>query len=50
MNISAWSIRNPIPPIVLFVVLMVMGLLAFRNLDINSTPNIDLPTVTVTVV
>ena len=49
MNISAWSIRNPIPPIVLFLVLMVMGSLAFNGLDVNSTPNIDMPTVTVTV-
>lgn len=49
MNISAWSIRNPIPPIVLFLVLMVMGILSFSRLDVNSTPNIDMPTVTVTV-
>ena len=47
MNISAWSIRSPMPSLVLFLVLMTLGLLSFRNLAITRFPNIDIPIVTV---
>jgi hydrophobe/amphiphile efflux-1 (HAE1) family protein len=46
-NISAWSIRNPVPPLTLFLVLMVLGVLAFRALPITRFPNIDVPIVRV---
>ncbi len=49
LNISAWSIRNPISPIVLFVVLMLMGVISFMNLPVTRFPNIDVPVVSVTV-
>jgi len=49
MNISAWSIRNPIPGILLFVVLMLLGINAFRALPITKMPNIDVPFVSVLV-
>ncbi len=49
-NISAWSIRNPIPSILLFIVLMTLGLMSFASLPITRFPNIDLPIVSVTVV
>ena len=48
-NISAWSIRNPVPTIVLFLVLTLAGLVAFPMLGIDENPNIDIPAVTVTV-
>ncbi len=48
-NISAWSIRNPIPTIVLFIILTLAGLIAFPLLGINDNPNVDVPAVTVTV-
>ena len=48
MNVSAWSIRNPIPAILLFVMLTLLGLLAFKAMKIQQFPDIDLPTVTVT--
>ena len=32
MNISAWSIRHPVPALVLFLVLMTLGLVSFANL------------------
>ena len=47
MNISAWSIRRPIPSLVLFLVLMTLGLLSFRNMAITRFPNIDIPIVTI---
>ncbi len=49
-NISAWSIRSPIPTIVLFLVLTLAGLVAFPFLGIDESPNIDIPSVNVTVV
>ena len=48
-NISAWCIRNPIPPIILFVLLTVYGALSFTSLGIEEEPNIDQPWVTVSV-
>ncbi len=48
-NISAWSIRNPIPPIVLFLILMSLGYFSFMQLPVTRFPNIDVPIVKVTV-
>ncbi len=49
MNFSAWSIRNPIAPILGFFILMVLGWQAFNALPITRFPNIDVPLVAVTV-
>jgi multidrug efflux pump subunit AcrB len=48
MNVSAWSIRNPIPSVLLFIMLTLGGLLGFRAMKIQNFPDIDLPTVMVT--
>ncbi len=48
MNVSAWSIRNPIPAILFFIMLTLVGLMSFRAMKIQNFPDIDLPTVTVT--
>src|SRR5690606_38002487 len=48
-NISAWSIRNPIIPIVLFIGLTLAGLVSFMRMDVNNSPDIDFPAVTVTI-
>ncbi len=42
-NISAWSIRNPVPPLVLFVALTLMGIMAFMRMPITQDPDIDFP-------
>jgi multidrug efflux pump subunit AcrB len=47
MNFSALSIRNPIPAILLFALLTLAGLLAFRGAGIQDFPDIELPVVTV---
>jgi hydrophobe/amphiphile efflux-1 (HAE1) family protein len=49
LNISAWSIRKPIPPLVMFAVLIVLGFVSFRSLPVTQMPNIDVPVVTVTI-
>lgn len=48
-NFSAWSIRNPIPAVVLFIVLMMLGIQSFRALPITRFPNIDVPVIAVSV-
>jgi multidrug efflux pump subunit AcrB len=49
LNISAWAIRQPIPSIVLFIVLMLVGAISFQSLPVTRFPNIDIPIVSVTV-
>ncbi|WP_028716329.1 efflux RND transporter permease subunit [Paracoccus sp. J39] len=49
MNFSAWSIRHPVPPIAIFLVLMLMGFYSFSRLAVTAMPNIDLPLVSVVV-
>ena len=48
MNVSAWSIRNPTPAILLFVMLTLLGVMAFRAMKVQQFMDIDLPMVTVT--
>ena len=48
-NLSAWSIRNPIVPIVLFVGLLLAGIVAFNRMDVNNSPDIDFPAVNVNI-
>jgi multidrug efflux pump subunit AcrB len=49
MNMSSWSIRNPIPALMLFVLLSVAGMLSFNAMKVQNFPDIDLPTVIVSV-
>jgi multidrug efflux pump subunit AcrB len=48
MNFATWSLRNPIPAILLFVLLTLAGLYGFRQLPIQALPDMDLPSITVT--
>src|SRR3546814_5499954 len=48
-NMSAWAIRNPIPPIVLFFMLTVLGVAGFMNMDINQMPDVSFPAANVIV-
>jgi len=48
-NLSTWSIKNPVPVVVLFLVLSLMGITSFIKLGIDESPNIDVPVVTVAV-
>ena len=48
-NISEWSIRRPVPTLVLFLVLTLSGWLSFNQLGIDANPNIDIPAVIVSV-
>ena len=46
-NVSAWSIRRPIPAVVAFTVLTILGIVSFRTMSITRFPNIDIPIVQV---
>jgi multidrug efflux pump subunit AcrB len=48
INVSSWSIRNPIPAVLLFIMLTLFGLTSFRAMKIQNMPDIDLPMVIVT--
>jgi len=48
LNASSWAIRNPVAVILLFVLLTLLGLMAFSILKVQNFPDIDVPTVTVT--
>ena len=48
-NISAWAIRHPVTPVVLFVVLLFMGLVAFLRLPVTLNPDVTFPVVLVQV-
>ncbi|WP_420607134.1 efflux RND transporter permease subunit [Novosphingopyxis sp.] len=48
-NISAWSIRNPVVPIVLFIGLTLAGILSFARMDIVNQPDVEFPAVTVSI-
>lgn len=49
INFSAWAIRNPVPPILLFVVLCLLGTMSFMSLPVTKFPNIDIPVVSISV-
>jgi multidrug efflux pump subunit AcrB len=49
MNFSAWSIRNPIAPLLGFFLLMILGWQSFNTLPITQFPTIDVPVVAITV-
>lgn len=46
-NISTWSIKNPVPSLILFILLTIAGFMSFSAMKIQNFPDLDLPTVTV---
>ncbi|MFC7334184.1 efflux RND transporter permease subunit [Rhodocista pekingensis] len=48
-NISAVAIRHPVPPIVLFMILIFAGIVSFLTMDVAQDPDIDFPVVNVSV-
>jgi multidrug efflux pump subunit AcrB len=48
-NISAWAIRNPVAPIVLFIALTLAGIVSFMQMKINNNPDVAFPAAEVTV-
>ncbi len=48
-SFSTWAVRNPIPPILLFLMLTVAGLFAYAKLPITDMPAIVVPVVSVSI-
>ena len=46
-NISAWCIRNPVVPIVLFIALILGGMVTFSRMKVQNDPDIEFPLVVV---
>ena len=49
LNISAWSIRHPLPPILVAAAVCALGYLSFHKLAITKFPNVDVPLISVTI-
>ncbi|MEN9717614.1 MAG: hypothetical protein RIQ99_492 [Pseudomonadota bacterium] len=48
-NISAWSIRNPVVPIVIFIGLVLAGIVSFWGMEVQNDPDIEFPMVIVVI-
>jgi multidrug efflux pump subunit AcrB len=49
LNVSAWSIRRPLPSIVMSIILLVLGWTSFSRLPITRLPHADIPVISVAV-
>jgi multidrug efflux pump subunit AcrB len=49
VNFSAWSIHNPLPPIVIAGAIVALGFISFNKLPITRLPNVDPPVISVVV-
>ncbi|WP_375412075.1 efflux RND transporter permease subunit [uncultured Bradyrhizobium sp.] len=49
LNISAWSIRHPLPSIVFSIILLVLGWVSFTKLAVTRLPSADIPVISVAV-
>ncbi len=47
MNVSAWSIKNPIPAAMLFVMLTLAGLMSFQSMKVQNFPDLVVPNITI---
>ncbi|MEP2551505.1 MAG: efflux RND transporter permease subunit, partial [Marinomonas sp.] len=46
---SAWSIRNPVIPLVAFFALLIAGIVSFRAMDVVNNPDIEFPGVQISI-
>lgn len=49
MNLSTWAIKNPLPVIMLFIFMTLAGVIGFQKLTITNFPDMDFPSVMVTI-
>ncbi len=48
-NISAWSIRNPVVPIIVFIGLVLIGAVSFMQMKVQDMPDVEFPAVVVVI-
>ena len=49
LNISAWSIRHPLPSVVFSIILLMLGWISFTKLAVTRLPSADIPVISVAV-
>src|SRR5579863_8828094 len=49
LNISAWSIRHPLPSVVFSIILLLLGWVSFTRLAVTRLPSADIPVISVAV-
>src|SRR3974390_3529072 len=49
LNVSSWSIRNPLPSVVFSIILLVLGWVSFTRRALTRLPSADIPVISVTV-
>jgi multidrug efflux pump subunit AcrB len=49
LNVSAWSIRQPLPAILFSLIMLALGWMSFMKLPVTRLPNADIPVVSVVV-
>ena len=49
LNISAWSIRHPLPSVLFSIILLILGWMSFTKLAITRLPSADIPVISVAV-
>jgi multidrug efflux pump subunit AcrB len=49
INISSWSIRHPLPPLVIAMAIVALGYISFNKLPITRMPNVDAPVISVVI-
>lgn len=47
MSVSAWAIKNPVPALMLFVLLTIAGIVSFSSMKVQNYPDLELPTINV---
>ncbi|MEZ5721835.1 MAG: efflux RND transporter permease subunit [Paracoccaceae bacterium] len=47
MNFSSWAIRYPVPPILVFMLLTLTGIMAFQRLEVQNFPDMELPMISI---
>ncbi len=48
-NLSAWSIRNPVIPLVFFTAILLAGMLSFNRMDVVNNPDVEFPAVNISI-
>jgi len=48
-NMSAWSIRNPVIPLVAFTALLLAGILSFNRMEVVNNPDVEFPGVSINI-
>ena len=48
-NLSAWSIRNPVIPLVAFMALLFAGIVSFNRMEVVNQPDVEFPGVQISI-